>query len=308
MDIQDMFPDGEWKSNEEYLVRCPYCGDHPTHSHCYINVNSGMFYCHYCGEAGTAVRLSKDFGDGTLDVTPDEDYPVKVKYKDGIDFELFPKITGTKNLLDRMARTYLIQKRGMTEEEIESYNIRYTDYGKFYGRVIFPIYEDNKVVCFMARSFIEALTPPWRFPAKGETLLTASECLFCYDDCLETDSEKVVIVEGAFDAMNLNRMSKYPGLDYFSLSLQGKRLHDTQLNKLLRFSKESQFYIMLDSDARKAELEVGRKLRMYGRKVKLCQLETGDPGDMGYEWELADVLSNAKELDISLEVKELLDD
>jgi len=201
----------------------------------------------------------------------------------------------------------------MNKYEIELYDVRFSSYGRYYGRVLFPIYEDGKDVCFMGRGIIENVNPKWMFPHKGETLLTTSECLFCYDFLNAfTEPENVVLVEGAFDAIKLNRIFEADPSIFKALAfaVMGKKLSDVQLNKLLRLPKKTQFYVMLDADARKSEIAVAHKLKMYGRDVRVCQLdaEIGEPDGFTFAWQVADVLDNAFEMDLNLEIKSLLND
>ncbi|MBE3579103.1 MAG: DUF3854 domain-containing protein [Caldanaerobacter subterraneus] len=46
-------------SSEEYVARCPFCGDskNPEHGHLYLNVSKNVYYCVRCGEGGDAVDL-----------------------------------------------------------------------------------------------------------------------------------------------------------------------------------------------------------------------------------------------------------
>jgi len=306
MTIQEMFPDGEWKSAVEYLVKCPYCGDHQTHNHCYINVEKGRFYCHYCGEAGSLRKLGKDFGDGAYVDKEAPDYPKQERAK--TDFESFPKVTGMSSTMDRLALKYLIN-RGMTKDEIELYDVRFSSYGRYYGRVLFPVYENGKVVCFMGRAFVEALKPKWMFPHKDETMLTASECLFGYEWSKVVYPTRIVLVEGAFDAIQINRLEN---VKTTALGIQGKKLSSVQLHKLLSVQNNPEFYVMLDGNASRAELEVGKKLKMYGKKVKLCQLNIYDKGldepeKIQSKVELDDILDKANELDMMLEVTKILE-
>ena len=308
MRIQELFPDGEWKNAVEYLVKCPYCEDHPTHNHCYINVTKGRFYCHYCGEAGTMLKLEQDFGDGEKIDRESEELPTQTREK--TDINHFPKVTGMSSTMDRMALTYL-KERGMNKYEIELYDVRFSSYGRYYGRVLFPIYEDGKDVCFMGRGIIEKVNPKWMFPHKGETLLTTSECLFCYDFLNAfTEPKNVVLVEGAFDAIQLNRIfeSDQHIFDAIAFGIMGKKLSDVQLNKLLQLPKTTQFYVMLDADAHKAEIAIAHKLRMYGREVRVCQIakEVKEPDNIEFGCVLADVLENALEMDLNLEIRTLL--
>lgn len=46
-------------SSEEYIARCPFCGDseNPEHGHLYLNVLKNVYYCVRCGEGGNVVDL-----------------------------------------------------------------------------------------------------------------------------------------------------------------------------------------------------------------------------------------------------------
>lgn len=46
-------------SSEEYIARCPLCGDseNPEHGHLYLNISKNVYYCVRCGEGGSVVEL-----------------------------------------------------------------------------------------------------------------------------------------------------------------------------------------------------------------------------------------------------------
>ena len=46
-------------SSEEYIGRCPFCGDseNPEHGHLYLNISKNVYYCVRCGEGGDVVDL-----------------------------------------------------------------------------------------------------------------------------------------------------------------------------------------------------------------------------------------------------------
>lgn len=306
MKIENLFPDGVWKSKDEYLIKCPYCGDNPTHNHCYVNVSKGRFFCHYCGVSGTMDRLSRDFGNGEFIEKDGMWFPAQERRK--LYFERFKKVTGLSSTMDRMALSYLF-KRGMGGDEIEKYNVRYSEYGRYYGRVIFPIIEDGKVVCVMARSFLENVKPKWLFPHKGETLLSTSETLFGYDRLYNSISSNVVIVEGGFDVVGLNRIN-YVSSMLKIVGIQGTVLHSTQLNKLLFVSNEdTTFFVMLDKDAKgKKSIEVGRRLKKYSRNVVICKYPDGitEPEHIKDFKTFGVILSNGDKMDFDLELKDIL--
>jgi len=285
MNIEDVFK-GEWKSTDEYLIRCPYCGDHKTHNHCFVNPVVGRFMCHFCGESGTLDRLLKDHGDG-VEIERSPGTFEKKKFNE-IDWSQFKLVTGIDSTMDRLALKYL-NSRGVTRDMICEYDIRFSDYGRYYGRVLIPICETNlngdvEVVSFMARSFIDKVKPKYLYPHHGETKLTTSECVFNWD--WFKDSKNIsknmcsmtcipVIVEGGFDAIAVSEVAGYGGL-----SILSKQMSVAQLNKLLRLADRT-FYVLLDGDARKEAVKIAKTLSSYGRTVYIGDLPVSkDPASL----------------------------
>lgn len=288
MNIEDVFS-GEWKSQNEYLIRCPYCGDHKTHNHCFVNTVKGRFMCHYCGENGLLLRLLKEHGDG-VEIERSSGTFEKKKFHE-VDWKQFRLVTGMSSTMDRMALKYL-EGRGITKDEIGKYDIRYSDYGRYYGRVLIPIYETNvegdaEVMSFMARSFINKVKPKYLYPHHGETKLTTSECVFNWDYLLDEWPRKSVIVEGGFDAIAVSALVGYEGL-----SILSKQMSQAQLNKLLRLTDRT-FYVLLDGDARKDSIKIAKKLESYGRQTYVAELSGDDDPASVETIVLNDVLNNA---------------
>ncbi len=292
MKIDDIF-DGVWSTDTEYLIKCPYCGDHKTHNHCFINPVTGFFICHYCSEVGTVEKIVKDFGNGE---SVERSKGAVAKHKSvEIEFHKFHKVSGMKNQLDRMCLTYL-KSRGMKKEEVMSYDIRFASYGRYYNRVIFPIVEEGQVVCFVARAISDATKPKYLFPSYGEMLLTTGECLWGLNWALNSGLEQVLIVEGIFDGIATS--------EYFqTVVLSGKRMTNSQLFKLLRLSRKTVFTIMLDGDARKNIKAIADKLTSYDRKVKVIFLkDKQDPASLTEE-EILNAYLNRQDWNLNLNIK-----
>jgi len=282
MNIADVFK-GERKSQNEYLIRCPYCGDHKTHNHCFVNPVKDRFMCHYCGENGTVKTLVRDHGDG-VEIERSAGTFEKKKFKE-VEWDQFKPVTGMSSTMDRMALKYL-GERGIRKDQILHYDIRFSDYGRYYGRVLVPIFETGtdgwEVVSFMARSFIDKVKPKYLYPHHGETKLTTSECVFAWAWQLEEGTRHPVIVEGGFDAMAVSAL-----VDFEGLSILSKQMSQAQLNKLLRLADRT-FYVLLDGDARKDAIKIAKKIESYGRHVYVAEL-TGDDDPASVD---KDVLSN----------------
>ena len=280
-DISSLLAKGEWKGNGEFCIRCPFCGDSPSHSHLYINIENNWFHCFYCGKGGPASCLGIKMGD-----LPEFTYTTPVVHPFNLD-EFSKVVPGT------LAYSYLTM-RGVTDEEILSRNMRFSLSGKYYGRVIVPIKEANRVVCMVARSFLPVIEPKYLFPSTGETLLTSSNSLFGYDLLVKASS--VIIVEGVFDALAVMRKTKLP-----AVALMGKQLKEGQKNKLHQIDVE-RYYVMLDADAFSENVTVSRTLAAYlPNRVYVCELKRGDP-DVASETELVEVLRRSVPFSMEVEV------
>lgn len=295
MNIEDVFPNGEWKKDDEYCVRCVICGDSPTHDHLYINPNLRVYKCWYCGEGGSLRKLLAEYGDGSkleprVGITKKKDYPQ-------IDFSVFKKVTGDSGTMNRLAFGYL-RGRGLSKEEIEGYDIRYSESGRYYGRVLFPIYEDGKLMCFSARSFINWIVPKYLFPHTGETVLTTSECVWGID---EIGSKLATIVcEGILDAIAVNRFLSTLGSSQIqAVSILSKNLSRGQLHKLMRLSNI--ITILLDADAYADAVKIAKQFYAYGIEVMVGRLKHGDPADNSIE-EFEKVFGSAKAYNLEMEV------
>ena len=93
LNIEQIFPGGEWKNEDEYIIRCPICGDHRTHNHCHLNPQKGVYHCFYCGEGGSLARLIKEYAEEKGQVEPRKGIIEKKKHPE-TDFEKFSKIYG----------------------------------------------------------------------------------------------------------------------------------------------------------------------------------------------------------------------
>ena len=275
MDIEDLLPDGKWFTEDEYVVRCPWL-DHPTHNHCYVNPVKQKFICHYCGERGLLKRLLKKYEvDGEVDQLDE----VEREQPDLIDFSQFAKVTGGDGLMNQLAFSYL-KDRGLSNEEIRTYDLRFSGEGRFYGRVILPTYENGKLVNFIGRSFMDCVQPKYMFPRKGETLLTSREAIFGYHEAVNNPLSRMVIVEGIFDAIAVNRMDWRGRVR--GLAILSSHISPGQLHKLLLLPKKDLYIVCLDPDAHKETIALAKTLNIeYGREnVKVVLLLEGDPASI----------------------------
>ncbi len=275
MDIEELLPDGKWFTEDEYVVRCPWL-DHPTHNHCYVNPVKQKFICHFCGERGLLNRLLRKY---EIEGEVDQIDEIEKEQADLIDFSQFEKVTDGDGLFNQLAFSYL-KGRGLSSDEIRAYDIRYSNEGRFYGRVLLPIYENGKLVHFTGRSFVESVKPKYLFPHKGETLLTTSGAIFGYDEAVNGPLGRMVIVEGIFDAIAVNKITWQGRIR--GLAILSSHISAGQLYKLLLLPKRDLYIICLDPDVHEKTIELAKILSNgYGRKnVKVILLSKGDPASI----------------------------
>jgi len=149
------------------------------------------------------------------------------------------------------------------------------------------------------------IEPKYLFPHYGEMLLTTSEALFGYDRVRELPATSVVITEGVFDAITVNR--KLGNSSLAAVAILSNKMSDGQLLKLLQLPKSTtKFYVMLDADAYKFGLHVLKRLQAYKRNAYMCFLESKDP-DVATTEELSETIKAACVVDMATEMSTILE-
>ena len=96
------------------------------------------------------------------------------------------------------SRAYL-QRRGLTQDDADSYDLAYADAGLWHGRVLIPMYQGDELVAFQGRSVQE--DHPVRYLTEGHRPLYCpwelADVVIPYDLC---------VVEGPFDLMAVQRV------------------------------------------------------------------------------------------------------
>ena len=104
--IEDVFPDGHWATEEEYVIRCPVCSD-GNHNHCYLRPDKNVYHCKYNGCSGALSWLVRTFGpkgQGIYQPQPQKRLKRAVKET---KFDSFYKVTGRDGSMGVKALAYL---------------------------------------------------------------------------------------------------------------------------------------------------------------------------------------------------------
>jgi len=288
--------------SENFSASCPFAktnhkaGEDKNPSF-YIHKITGVYHCFACQEKGSVLSLTSKI----LGISSEE---AKEQYsnKEKLPLEtLFSKIkylytqhTGSKikaslfipelyNLPDG-AFQYLVQ-RGIKEDTINYFKVCYGEYmdfqqKKLQQRIMFPLYNNNEMVLWIGRSFLDNVEPKYIIHGKKQNYL--------YGDKFY---EKVFLVEGVFDCLKLWQWG-YEN----TFALLGTTLSFTQVRCLLKNNVKELVVILDGDDAGKKGMEnLKKSFQRFFRKIELIYLPNGiDPDTICNKKELNFFLSNNK--------------
>lgn len=235
---------------------CPYCDD--TKGHLGVNTVRGIFHCFKCDASGKLDELQPNLNQFTEKVkarlSPDQRKVLS---------NLFPSLPNEYQEIkeDCLAFKYLKQ-RNITWDEIERYEIGYCPSGFFKHRIIIPIYEREKLLYFVGRTYLGANPRYMNSPTPKKGIIFKT---------FTGTRKEVVICEGIYDALRIQKVTE-------AIALLGKKIDDDQIKKIKGVCEE-RVLVMLDKDARKEAFEIYQKLSLY-RDTKIVMISQKDPGEM----------------------------
>lgn len=191
-------------------IACPFCKDDPE-THLGINLSDPRFdrnfiSCWRCGKKGNITHLIKElercsynkveeiinqFQDRSLLHLVKEKPIVR---KDPNSNILLPEFS--KDFLD-CHLNYLIKRRYDPEYVIHKYDLYACSMtGKYKYRIVIPVYQEGKIVTFIAKDVTGLAEESYLALSKAESILFSKECIYGIDDLRGTTG---AIVEGTFD-------------------------------------------------------------------------------------------------------------
>ena len=249
--VYNKFVDTYSTSDEDRIrVNCPFCDD--TKGHLYILLSAGLPYCQKCkydskspvkfiaeleglsihevlsmAEDGTFVSDSGLDVDDIVDEIFEEEEVLQFSYK-CLSFgpEFVPVLEETDipsvdNMI-RASKRYL-NMRGLDDQTIEEFDIRFCYQGSYSGRVVVPCYYEGSLVTFVARDLFDTSDRKYLNPTGNKQ----SDFFFNFDD---VDGDFIVVTEGVFDAISVSKVT--PAVASF-----GKSLSRRQISMLNQFEK-----------------------------------------------------------------------
>jgi hypothetical protein len=287
--------------DEEWVMDCPLCGKHKL---C-VNIERRTWHCWVCEQytVGTdGKRRPVSGAGGVLDLI---ELMEGVQRERAIDMVMSGAIFAhvdigmlpAESIADDVMRSFrtavpipgpeswkpvtgilpFCVKRGITEDDVQTFGLGWCDAGRCKGRLIFPIWEEGQFVYYQARAMwqphpgenhIKALNPP---ATPGAAV--SSEVLMNLD--VAKHYPRVAVVEGPTDLVRT-------GPD--AVCTFGKQIHPAQIAKLLRAGVRA-LDLMWDgpspSEPRGAWDEMAAVAPLLSAlfDLRLVWLPQGDPGE-----------------------------
>lgn len=187
----------------------------------------------------------------------------------------------------RLYYRYLLS-RGFLDSDIprlaRRYKLHYCDRGKWRGRIIFPMYVEQKLVSWTGRSVYVDEKQRYNHLSHKETadprgLINIRDMLYNYNKAISRKWKTCVIVEGPLDAIRVDWYGHRYGIT--SVATLGTGIRDAQLD-LIEYIREhcENLVVCGDQGAEANVLDILSKLTgMQIRSITLPR-EVEDPGEL----------------------------
>lgn len=281
---------------------CPFCDDSRTRFRMHTSKLAG--HCFNCGWGGSAIKFVSDYQrvgwHDALDIVNfyEEYRPLPQNVFEevfdrliiaGQDSELTRKYIPLpsdfkllSNSASLQAKRYLdyAKSRGLSDKQIALHGLGFCPVGEIKlteekstnldNHLFIQTYDDrNDPIYWMARAIRKDIKPKAFNPVGVTNTINKSDVIFNFNNAKKHGV--VVINEGVFDATTVG--------DY-GTALFGKTLSARQLLQLIQADLDA-VYIMLDPDALKDALKIADLLSKHIKNVYLCDLQDGDPNEVG---------------------------
>jgi len=273
------------KSNER-VYHCPFC--HHPKKKLNINIIKKYWHCWVCDAKGKSLysllrklnvdnykisEINKIYGNEYVTVSHTDDVKIELRLPSEFKSALLkpksfnPMYTNVKFYLD---------SRGITREDIIKYNIGYCDSGLYSGRIVIPSYTiDGNLNYFISRTIYEDEVYKYKNPPVSKNVIALDNQI--------NWNEKIVIVEGIFDAIAVKRNA---------IPIFGKVIPVVLMEKIL-IKKPIGIKIMLDVDAQKQALYYTEFFTRQGIPTSNIIPTDKDASSMGFP-EANKIIQNTK--------------
>jgi DNA primase len=266
-DLKDILVNPTLNRRGQYICDCPFCG---KEKHFYISKDTQMWDCKKCGEYGNIYKLLKRLnktyllGGATI-----EDTDILTSIKVWLEEQAESDDTALEELpvkklpvgwkISEKSTPYLLD-RGITPEDCKRYNIGATDlYRKYKNYVIIPIYDNGEIRGFLGRYGAKHV-PEDKLRYNNSTNTEFGQLLFGYDEIVKNKTLTVILVEGIFDKIAVDKVLRLWEIDEIKcVCTFGKKISPEQQKKLIQKGIEN-VVLLYDFDAIKDIKKYGLEL------------------------------------------------
>ncbi len=245
------------RNGQLILKVCPFCGN--DKSNCELSIEKNIFHCWVCNQKGTVKTFFKLLGlKFDEDVWKNTESSKSFYEKDDLNIDMF-------TYLKYEDYPKVLQAKGFDESDIQKYNIRYADKGKFIGKMIIPLYEGKKLVYALARDLT----------IKGNYYNFRLEKKVVLPYYLgKLNKYEIYLCEGVLDAISINKLGFTSGV------LLGTHITKEQIEKIKQFGFDTAI-ICLDGDMKAKSIKWYDELGKRGLKTKIVLFDgKDDPNDI----------------------------
>lgn len=276
-DVRDFFEEIK-ETREGFRANCPKCDDSERKFHWNEEKGAGCCFhssCDWYYERGGVyeARLRAFFGDAPVLHTP-----TVIRASETSDVQLPEefKLLEDAGSVGEMVVEYL-RGRGLKKRVIENAQVGYCKKGRFWGYIIFPVFDNDEVVYWQGRRFKKRDPKFWNPESSKKT-----EFIFQLDNGVQK-ARRVILVESIINAMTLHDGHDNPRNAVFALI--GKTLSDAQLQRIMVYEKwMKEIVVALDPDAWRDAVGIAKRLHRTSIRVRLARVTKGeDINTLGYD-------------------------
>jgi len=277
-ELIDLLKNAKLNSTGQYVSDCPFCG---KEKHFYISKSTQQWDCKRCGESGGIGKLLRYLGKTHLleGATIEERAVIKSikamqEMIDDLDTELaeLPDVCLPVGAKPIKKSQYLL-KRGFLPFDYEYTKVSKTRiFPVWEPYLIFPVFENGKIKGFVGRfednGHYKAVTnKDINLRYKNSRGTNFGQLLYGYDDIIAGKTSVVILVEGIFDKLGVDRKLHLTDGSIFENEIQcvatfGKKISSEQIAKLIS-KKVSHVILLYDWDATNDIKKYGLELEKY---------------------------------------------
>ena len=277
-DLRNLIKVEKVTTSGQYISTCPFCG---KPDHFYINVKTQQWDCKKCGESGGIYKLLRHLGatylignksiektDVIKSIRTEENEQEQAANDQEIDSLPVKKLPAGWKLV--FGNKYLDSRR-IKRSDVKRYQIGMTTISERYQNyIILPIYDNGKIRGFIGR-YAGKHVPEDKLRYNNSRHTDFAKLLFGYDDIVEGETDTVILTEGIFDKIAVDKHFRLFDDDTVRCCATfGKKVSDDQIKKLM-LKKVRRVILLHDYDALKEIRHNGLKLdNFFDTKIAVC--------------------------------------